>query len=192
MEEALLKWLRQILANAPDSLEHIERLIAQSPGRISQAYEELLSGYHENPQDLVQVTAPLEGQAYTGLISAVDVPFLSMCAHHFLPFHGLIDVVYEPGEFILGIGKIPRLVQCRARRFQIQEFLVRDIAADFMNFVKAKGVFVRARAVHMCVCYRGPRSYGTSNAVMFSAGTLRDPSDVDYRLLLNGCVERVQ
>lgn len=192
MEDALLKWLQQILGNAPDAIEHIEKLVTQNPGRISRAYEELLSGYQQNPQDLVQVTAPLDGQAYTGLISAIDVPFLSMCAHHFLPFHGFIDVVYEPGEFILGIGKIPRLVQCRARRFQIQEFLVRDIAADFMNFVKAKGVFVRARAVHVCVCYRGPRSYATSNAVTFSAGTLKNASDVDYRLCLNGRLDGLQ
>jgi len=174
-ETALLQWLESVLAGTPEAFDEVRRSVTSEPGRISKAYQELLSGYTLTAEDLIQVTADLKDRPHDGLVTASDIPFLSICPHHFLPFHGTVDITYQPGEFILGLGKIPRLVQRRTRRFQIQEFLVRDLAHDFMTHVKAAGVRVSARAIHTCICSRGPNT-PCVNVATYSAGTLRDPS----------------
>jgi GTP cyclohydrolase I len=114
----------------------------------------------------------LESDEPPGRVEVKDIVFHSICAHHFLPFFGEVDLCYEPGDRILGLGKLPRLVDAFARRFQIQEDLVRDVAREMMESGHARGVRVRSRARHLCMCSRGPAKESAITHAEFSLGTL--------------------
>ena len=123
----LSEWIKSLLSDSPTAVLEFGQTLHDNPGRISRAYRELLSGYQTAPSTLLKAVLTVNPEESHGLVSALRIPFLSFCAHHFLPFFGTVDVVYDPGAFILGIGKLPRLVDCHAKRFQLQEQLVRDI-----------------------------------------------------------------
>src|SRR5438132_12495536 len=122
--------------------------------RIVAAYSELLDGYNTDVDAILNDIARVRG--HPGLVLEQGINFTSVCYHHFLPFFGTIDVAYEPGEVITGLGRIVELVQALAHRLQIQEFLVRDIAETIKERVGAERVCVRSRAVHLWVHRRGP------------------------------------
>ena len=93
----LLQWLSSILPN--QDIVSFEEVINDKPGRITNAYKELLQGYEiKSAKELITVTEDLGDQVYHGLVSGLDIPFLSFCEHHFLPFFGTVDIIYEPGE----------------------------------------------------------------------------------------------
>jgi GTP cyclohydrolase IA len=171
----LLEWVQTVTSGWPQASHELAATLSDNPGRISRAFRNLLSGYSTRPEEILKITmeTPLDG--HHGLVSSDRVPFLSFCAHHFLPFFGWVDIVYEPGAYIIGIGKMPRLVSCRARRFQLQELLVRQIAEDMMEHARAKGVYVRSAAHHCCVCYRGPDFATVKNVTTYSLGSLGHP-----------------
>lgn len=171
-DEKLVEWLQEIFPECPEVADELAQTFDENTGRISRAYRSLLQGYKENPQDILKVVVEIPARDYTGLVSSVKIPFLSLCAHHFLPFFGTVDIVYEPGPYIIGIGKMPRLVACRAKRFQLQETLVKQLCEDMMNVAHAKGVYVRSIAQHTCVCYRGPEAYQTANQTSYAMGSL--------------------
>ncbi len=143
-----------------------------SDERIVRAFKELLSGYEIDPSTILKVTRPLRPDERPGLVEVKDITFYSICAHHFLPFFGEVDLCYEPGEAILGLGKLPRLVEAYARRFQIQEDLVREVAHEMMESGRARGVRVRSRARHLCMCSRGPSNQTAETHVEYATGTL--------------------
>src|ERR671934_209662 len=138
--------------------------------RIVAAYSELLDGYKADIPAILNDIARV--QKHPGLVLEQRINFTSLCYHHFLPFFGTIDVAYEPGEIITGLGRIVELVQALAHRFQIQEFLVRDIAEAIREKVGAKGVFVRSRAVHLCVHSRGPSDHTMETVCTYAIGSL--------------------
>src|SRR5918995_781880 len=138
--------------------------------RIVAAYSELLDGYKADIPAILNDIARV--QDYPGLVLEQGINFTSICYHHFLPFFGTIDVVYEPSEVITGLGRIVQLVQALAHRLQIQEFLVRDIAETLRERVGAKGVFVRSRAVHLCVHSRGPSDHTMETVCIYATGSL--------------------
>ena len=137
--------------------------------RIVAAYSELLDGYKADVPEILNDIARVRD--YPGLVLEQGINFTSVCYHHFLPFFGTIDVAYEPGEVITGLGRIVQLVQALAHRLQIQEFLVRDIAQTIKERVGAKGVFVRSRAVHLCVHSRGPSDHTMETVCTFAVGS---------------------
>ncbi len=142
--------------------------------RSARAFAELLSGYEVEPGTILKPTRMLEPGERPGLVEVKDIAFHSICAHHFLPFFGQVDLCYEPGDRILGLGKLPRLVDAYARRFQIQEDLVRDVAREMMESGRARGVRVRSRAQHLCMCGRGPSSANAITHAEFALGSLSD------------------
>ncbi len=137
--------------------------------KITRAYTELLDGYHADIPKILNNIARV--RKHSGLVLERGINFTSICYHHFLPFFGTIDVAYEPGEVITGLGRIVELVQALAHRFQIQEFLVRDIAQTIQDGVGAKGVFVRSRAVHLCVHSRGPSDHTMETICTYAVGS---------------------
>ncbi len=139
--------------------------------RIVAAYSELLDGYKADVAAILNDIARV--REYPGLVLEQGINFTSLCYHHFLPFFGTIDVAYEPGEVITGLGRIVQLVQALAHRFQIQEFLVRDIAETIRERIGAKGVFVRSRAVHLCVHSRGPSDHTMETVCTYALGSLQ-------------------
>ena len=170
----LLDWVRVLTRDWPGAAEELRETLGENPGRISRAYREMLSGYSASPREVLKVAAVVPN-GHQGLVAANRIPFLSFCAHHFLPFFGSVDIVYEPDTQIVGIGKIPRLVACRARRFQLQELLVKELSEDMMTYAEAKGVYVRSSAQHTCVCYRGPAQTTVVNTATYSLGSLGPP-----------------
>lgn len=173
-ERHLVEWIAQTLGKQSPGARALMVAAKESPGRISRAFREILSGYDQDPSRILKVTMPLPRMDYSGVVTAEDVPFLSVCAHHFLPFHGTVSVTYEPGSAILGIGKLPRLVICRARRFQLQETLVREVCEDLMLHGGAKGARVTCVAKHLCVCFRGVTQGETMTRVTYATGSLRE------------------
>ncbi|MER7168341.1 GTP cyclohydrolase I [Micromonospora sp. NPDC000207] len=172
-QQAFVEWIASLHPDVPEAAEAISASLQEAPDRISNAYRELLSGYRTERDDLIKVTAHLDPtREYTGLVGAHDIPFVSLCAHHFLPFFGHVRMVYEPGGLILGIGKMPRLVEMRTRRFQIQEFIARDLCDDLMDGAQARGAFVQTSAQHLCVCGRGPNKPGAWNTTTYARGSL--------------------
>ena len=145
-----------------------------SDERIAQAFKDLLAGYEIEPSTILKATRLLEPGERPGRVEVRDIAFHSICAHHFLPFFGHVDLRYEPGDRILGLGKLPRLVDAYARRFQIQEDLVREVAHEMMESGHARGVRVRSRAQHLCMCSRGPSSQSAISHTEFSLGSLAE------------------
>jgi GTP cyclohydrolase I len=134
----------------------------------------LLAGYAIEPASVFKTTRMLEPGELPGRVDVRDIGFHSLCAHHFLPFFGTVDLAYEPGDRILGLGKLPRLVDVYARRFQIQEDLVRQVAHAMMDHGHARGVRVRAQARHLCMCARGPSNPSAVTHTEFALGTLAE------------------
>jgi GTP cyclohydrolase I len=150
----LADWISRNVSDDPRALAPFD-----APGadeRIARAYKELLAGYRVEPSTILKTTRMLRPDEAPGLVTIGDISFYSLCAHHFLPFFGRAEVAYVPGDRILGLGKFPRLVQAFAKRFTIQEDLVRDVAKEVMASGHARGVRVSAVARHLCMCSRGP------------------------------------
>ncbi|MBW2270837.1 MAG: GTP cyclohydrolase I [Deltaproteobacteria bacterium] len=166
----LVEWIAKSVTDDPRALRWFEG--PDCDDRIARAFKQLLSGYEIEPRSILKTTRMLEADERPGMVEVTDIPFHSLCAHHFLPFFGHVDVRYEPGDRILGLGKLPRLVDAFARRFQIQEDLVREVAREMMESGHARGVRVRSRAQHLCMCSRGPASQGAISHTEFSLGSL--------------------
>lgn len=165
------EWLSQNVTSDPRALEWFDN--DESENRIRKAYKELLSGYNEDPAKILKETRPIEkNEVFQGKVTIRDINYFSICAHHFLPFFGQIEITYQPGESIIGLGKFPRLVNIYARRFQIQEDLVKEIAQEIMTSGRAKGVYVKATGRHMCMCSRGPADHTAMTDTTFGMGTL--------------------
>lgn len=166
----LAEWLAKSVTDDPRALRWFAEEGADE--RIAKAFRELLAGYEVDTSTVLNTTRLLEPGEKPGLVEARDISFYSLCAHHFLPFFGHVDLCYEPGDRILGLGKLPRLVDVLARRFQIQEDLVREVAHEMMESGGARGVRVRSRAQHLCVCSRGPSNTSTVTHTEFALGSL--------------------
>jgi GTP cyclohydrolase I len=136
-----------------------------------------LSGYAIDPSSILKTTRKLRPDEAPGQIVVDGIAFYSICAHHFLPFFGTVSIRYVPGDRILGLGKLPRLVDAYARRFQIQEDLVRDIAREMMESGRARGVLVRSEAQHLCMVSRGPQSAASVTRAELALGCLATEHD---------------
>lgn len=168
----LVEWLAKEVTDDPRALRWFSE--QGSDERISRAFKELLAGYEIDASTILKTTRMLAEGERPGFVEVKDIGYHSICAHHFLPFFGHVDVAYEPGDRILGLGKLPRLVDAFARRFQIQEDLVRDVAEAMMEYGHARGVRVRATGRHLCMCSRGPSSPSSETHTEFALGTLAD------------------
>lgn len=127
--------------------------LADTPKRFSKAFEHLLNGYKISPRQAVgQGIFPSEGH---GLVSVEDVEFYSLCEHHLLPFWGRATVAYFPREKILGLSKIPRLLESFARRVQVQERITQQLADALDELIKPQAILVQLEAQHLCMMMRG-------------------------------------
>ena len=147
-------------------------ILAVSEDRIRLAYTELLSGYSTDPAKVLNEVERVE--SYPGIVVERGIHFTSICGHHFLPFHGTIDVAYEPNRVITGLGKIARLVRVLSRRLQLQEDLIREIAQQIVSSLDAKGACIVARARHLCIHSRGPMSPGSETVCTYAVGSLEE------------------
>lgn len=127
--------------------------LRDTPARFAKAYQSLLGGYVLSPQDAVgKGLFPAEG---SGLIAVEDVEFYSMCEHHLLPFWGQATVAYFPSHRILGLSKIPRLIDSFARRVQVQERITQQLLDAMRELLQPRAILVRLEAQHLCMMMRG-------------------------------------
>ena len=134
--------------------------LLRTPKRIADMYEEIFSGLHSDPSHHLTVTFEAE---HDEMVMVRDIPFTSLCEHHFVPFTGRAHLAYIPGDDgrITGLSKLARLVEGFARRPQVQERLTSQVADSLQEVLKPRGVFVVMEAEHLCMSMRGVKKPGS-------------------------------
>jgi GTP cyclohydrolase IA len=142
--------------------------LRDTPRRIAEVYAELLT-----PAGFAPTTFPND-EGYDELVVACEIPFHALCMHHLLPFHGVAHVGYLPGERIIGLSKLARIVDHFARDLQVQERLTEQIADWLDERLRAKGIGVVLEAEHMCMSLRGVQKPGARTVTSALRGVVRD------------------
>ncbi|MGH9083612.1 MAG: GTP cyclohydrolase I FolE [Acidimicrobiales bacterium] len=142
--------------------------LADTPARVARAYAELLT-----PEPFKATTFPND-EGYDELVVARDIAFCSLCEHHLLPFVGVAHVAYLPGERLLGLSKLARVVGHFSRRLQVQERLTTQVADWITETLRPRGVGVVLQAEHACMSLRGVQARGSSTVTSALAGLVRD------------------
>lgn len=145
--------------------------LARTPQRVARMYTELLAGYTADPQAIIN-GALFEVQ-YDEMVIVRDIEFYSLCEHHMLPFIGRAHVAYIPNGKVLGLSKIPRIVDMYARRLQVQERLTRQIADFLRDLLKPQGVAVVVEAMHLCSMMRGVKKHDARMTTSAMHGAFR-------------------
>ena len=160
--------------------------LQETPARVARMYEEIFSGLETDPERFLKVFSEEKNDE---MVVVRDIPLYSMCEHHLLPFVGKAHIVYIPGEGnVIGLSKLARIVDCFARRPQIQERLTSQIADFLMDQLQPQGVAVLIEAEHLCMTMRGARAAGAVTKTSALRGKMK--SDARTRAeamsLLNG------
>jgi GTP cyclohydrolase I len=142
-----------------------------TPGRVEKSMAYLTSGYKENPTEILR--GALFDEDYDEMVIVKDIEIFSLCEHHMLPFFGKVHVAYIPKGKVIGLSKIPRLVEVFARRLQIQERLTRQIADAIQNAIEPQGVGVVIEARHLCMMMRGIEKQHSSTVTSAMLGCFR-------------------
>ena len=142
--------------------------LRDTPRRVAKAYAELLTPKPFNP-----TTFPND-EGYDELVLVRDIPFHSLCMHHMLPFHGVAHVAYLPGDRIMGLSKLARVVELFARDLQVQERLTRQVADWLQTNLAPKGVGVVIEAEHLCMSLRGVQKAGSRTVTSALHGLVRE------------------
>ena len=166
---ALLEALRTVIREIGEDPDR-EGLL-DTPERIARMYGELFEGLHMDPVDVLSVGFE---EGHDEMVILKDIPFYSMCEHHFLPFHGVAHVGYLPNGRIVGLSKLARAVEIFARRPQVQERLSSQIADCVGQVLGANGVGVVVQAEHLCMTARGVRKPGSKMVTSAMRGKFRD------------------
>jgi len=146
--EKLIEELIRYIGEDPEG-EHCK----ETPRRVIKSYLELFSGYNVTPANALGTT--FEASGYDQIVICKDIELYSTCSHHMLPFFGKAHVGYVPGERVVGLSKLARLVEVFSRRLQVQERLTQQVADSIWEILSPKGVMVVVQAKHMCMSARG-------------------------------------
>src|SRR6266508_3958924 len=160
--------------------------LLRTPGRVAKMYAELTAGYHIDPQALINDA--IFTVDYDEMVVVKDIDFSSLCEHHMLPFMGRVHVAYIPNGKVVGLSKIPRIVEMFARRLQVQERMTVQIADLIDAALQPLGVAVVAEGVHMCSVMRGVKKANAKMITSAMRGVFR--SDPKTRAEFMGHVDR--
>jgi GTP cyclohydrolase I len=148
--------------------------LKSTPERVSRALRELTGGYRMRPEDVI--ADAVFDQDYDEMVVVKDIPFYSLCEHHMLPFFGFCNVGYLPKGRVIGLSKIPRLIDVFAHRLQVQEKMTKEIAEALNNAVEPRGAGIVVEARHLCMEMRGAQKPGGHMMTSCMLGTFRkDP-----------------
>lgn len=145
--------------------------LRNTPDRVARMYTELLSGYTEEPARIINNA--LFRVNYDEMVLVRDIEFYSLCEHHMLPFLGRAHVAYIPAGTVIGLSKIPRIVDMYSRRLQIQERLTRQIADFIQETLEPQGVAVVVEAIHLCTMMRGVKKHDARMTTSAMHGSFR-------------------
>ncbi|HEY3345106.1 MAG TPA: GTP cyclohydrolase I FolE [Anaerolineaceae bacterium] len=146
--------------------------LERTPDRMARMFDELLSGYRTDPVALVN--GALFSVNYDEMVIVRDIEFYSLCEHHMLPFLGRAHIAYIPDNCVIGLSKIPRIVDMFARRLQVQERMTRQVADFLMELLHPAGVAVVVEAIHLCSMIRGVRKHDARMTTSTMLGTFRN------------------
>lgn len=165
IEDAVREILREI-GEEPDrqGLKH-------TPERVAKMYKELTTGYNISPQEIVN--GAIFDIKYDEMIVVKDIEFYSLCEHHLLPFFGKCNVAYIPNGRVIGLSKIPRIVELFSRRLQVQEALTVQIAEFLSDLLKPQGVAIVAEGYHLCMAMRGVKKSEASMLTSSMSGAFK-------------------
>jgi GTP cyclohydrolase I len=148
--------------------------LVRTPNRVARMYEELTAGYHVDPVHLINDA--IFDVDYDQMVIVRDIDFYSMCEHHMLPFLGQAHVAYIPDGKVIGLSKIPRIVEMFARRLQVQERMTQQIAEFLDETLHPLGVAVVAEGLHMCAAMRGVKKANARMVTSAMLGTFKESS----------------
>jgi GTP cyclohydrolase I len=146
--------------------------LLSTPKRVAEAYEFLVKGYDQNIPDVLNDAIFTE--KYDEMVLVKNIDFYSLCEHHMLPFYGKVHVAYIPNGKIVGLSKIPRIVEVFARRLQVQERMTQQIAETLEEYLQPIGVAVVSEAYHMCMMMRGVEKQNSSATSSAMLGVFKD------------------
>ena len=169
-ERTIVPQVREILAKLVEDPRR-EGLL-RTPERVDQALKFLTSGYHADIQKVLN--GALYEVKYDEMVVVKDIEFFSLCEHHLLPFYGKIHVAYLPKTKVVGLSKIPRIVDAFARRLQIQERLTQQVAQTIQEIIDPVGVGVICEARHFCMMMRGVEKQHSGAMTSAMLGIFRD------------------
>ncbi len=144
--------------------------LLETPRRVAEMYEELFTGLHQDPREVLSTSFQ---ESHREMVILKNIPFYSLCEHHFLPFHGQAHVGYVPKARIVGASKIARVVDILARRPQLQERLTGQVADAITEGLSPDGVAVVIEAEHLCMTMRGVQKPGTTLITSAIRGAFR-------------------
>jgi GTP cyclohydrolase I len=165
--EELLREMLVRLGEDPDR----EGLL-QTPARVQRSMEELTAGYKQDADSLLKEA--LFSVSYDEMVIVKDIEMFSLCEHHMLPFFGKVHVAYIPKGKVLGLSKIPRLVEVFSRRLQIQERMTTEIAETIQRVIEPQGVGVVIEARHLCMMMRGVEKQHSATVTSAMFGCFRE------------------
>src|SRR5437660_9496050 len=155
--------------------------LVRTPGRVQRALEYLTRGYQEDPDALLK--GALFTVNYNEMVIVKDVEMFSLCGHHMLPFFGKVHVAYIPNGRVIGLSKIPRLIEMFSRRLQIQERLTTQIAETIQKVVEPQGVGVVIEARHLCMMMRGVQKQHSAAVTSSMLGCFRNEEETRSEFL---------
>lgn len=191
-KEGITDWVKfpwEVAANEQGPEENIRRILEyigedpnregllETPSRVVRSYTELFSGYkYKTDEDVAKLIKVFEDGACKEMVLVKDIPFHSHCEHHMLPFNGTAHVAYLPNGRVIGLSKIPRLVEVFSRRLQVQERLTEQITAAMDLHLQPKGSACIVQGVHSCTSCRGVRIHGSSMVTSSLTGQFLEPA----------------
>lgn len=146
--------------------------LKRTPRRVAKAYEFLTQGYHKKIEDVLN--GAIFTERYDEMVIVKDIDFYSICEHHLLPFYGKVHIAYIPNGKIVGLSKIPRIVDVFARRLQVQERMTQEIADTIEEFLSPRGVAIVVEAYHMCMMMRGVQKQNSITTTSAMHGIFKD------------------
>ena len=146
--------------------------LVKTPSRVARSYQELLSGYRQDPRALINEA--VFDVAYDEMVIVRDIEFYSMCEHHMLPFMGRAHVAYVPSDKVIGLSKIPRIVDLFSKRLQVQERMTTQVAEYIDYVLNPQGVAVVVEGLHMCMMLRGVKKHDARMTTSSMLGVFRD------------------
>lgn len=180
-QESIRQAVRQILSAIGE--DPGRQGLLRTPDRVARMYAELLDGYRMDPQKILN--GALFEEKYDEMVVVRDIEFYSLCEHHMLPFLGRAHVAYLPREHIIGLSKIPRIVDMFARRLQLQERMTRQIAEFLNETLHPWGVAVVIEGLHLCATMRGARKHDARMTTSSMLGAFRKSAATREEFLAN-------
>jgi GTP cyclohydrolase I len=149
--------------------------LEKTPARVAKAWRYLTSGYEQDVHDVLNEA--LFTEEYDEMVVVKDIDFYSLCEHHLLPFFGKCHIAYMPSNKIVGLSKLPRLVEMFARRLQVQERLTTQVAQTLNDVLQPRGVAVVVEALHMCMLMRGVEKQNSKAVTSAMLGAFRENAE---------------